>query len=159
MDNSKVCYWCGQRKSLDDFHIKSDAKDGRQKYCKLCRSAISLETNKDPEQKAKRKEQSRRWRINNKEKSREKLQAKRARKKELPTFKVRKKEIIALYAGKCFYCGECKAQELDHVIPTSRGGSHGIGNLVGACQSCNRSKQSKTIMEWRLWKMRLGLHE
>jgi 5-methylcytosine-specific restriction endonuclease McrA len=30
---------------------------------------------------------------------------------------------------------------LDHVVPISQGGSHGLENVVAACRSCNRSKR------------------
>ena len=51
----------------------------------------------------------------------------------------------------CFYCGTNLAGggELDHVMPITRGGAHGIGNIVLACTSCNRSKSHRTVTEWR----------
>jgi 5-methylcytosine-specific restriction endonuclease McrA len=58
-------------------------------------------------------------------------------------------EMTKLRSQNCVYCGEKNSIELDHVIPLSRGGSHSIGNLVAACRTCNASKGSKTIMEWR----------
>jgi 5-methylcytosine-specific restriction endonuclease McrA len=64
------------------------------------------------------------------------------------TFLVTDKEIAALYRLPCFYCGD-KAQHLDHVIPLSRGGTHGIGNLVPACLFCNSSKHDKYVTEWK----------
>lgn len=39
--------------------------------------------------------------------------------------------------------------ELDHVEPLSRGGAHGPDNLTPACLSCNRSKNKRTLNEWR----------
>lgn len=52
-----------------------------------------------------------------------------------------------------FQCVYCDAKggrlECDHITPVSRGGDHEPDNLVTACFSCNRSKGSKTLEEWR----------
>jgi 5-methylcytosine-specific restriction endonuclease McrA len=39
----------------------------------------------------------------------------------------------------CHYCGGV-ANEVDHVIPVSRGGGHRTSNLVAACKACNAKK-------------------
>ena len=49
----------------------------------------------------------------------------------------------------CVYCGADDDLTIDHITPQSRGGGHGIDNLVTACRSCNSSKGSKTITEWK----------
>jgi 5-methylcytosine-specific restriction endonuclease McrA len=155
MNEYKVCHWCGERKTLNDYHIKRNAADGHQKYCKLCRSSLQKQDRDTLEGRAKAAARAQNYSQNNREKLRETLQKRRAKKKSLPTFTVSLKELKQLYSSRCFYCRVSQSQELDHVIPTSRGGSHGIGNLVGACSPCNRSKQDKTIMEWRVWRLRL----
>ena len=50
--------------------------------------------------------------------------------------------------GRCVYCGAKADLTLDHVVPLSRGGTHTLENLVGACFSCNSSKGNKLIEEW-----------
>jgi 5-methylcytosine-specific restriction endonuclease McrA len=56
--------------------------------------------------------------------------------------------------GRCFYCGDNldwqNRQEchLEHLIPLSRGGQHGIDNWAIACQGCNGKKGSKTAQEF-----------
>lgn len=48
---------------------------------------------------------------------------------------------------RCQYCGcEHGAKDLtfDHVIPRSRGGRSGFGNIVAACQACNLKKGNRT---------------
>lgn len=62
--------------------------------------------------------------------------------------KVTKKEIIRLLEQPCLYCG-APSEHIDHIVPLSRGGRHSIGNLTGACASCNLSKGSKFITEWK----------
>lgn len=42
--------------------------------------------------------------------------------------------------GVCHLCGEPGADTLDHVVPLSRGGSNGVGNLRPAHRGCNSRK-------------------
>jgi 5-methylcytosine-specific restriction endonuclease McrA len=84
------------------------------------------------------------------EKNRAKRQRRRALELAASVYLVSRKEITKLYASNCFYCGGAGRIELDHVVPLAQGGQHSIGNLVPACMACNRSKGSKTIMQWRM---------
>jgi 5-methylcytosine-specific restriction endonuclease McrA len=49
---------------------------------------------------------------------------------------------------RCFYCGQQKKLEQDHLIPLSRGGAHDRTNIVPACRSCNSRKRDKTYDEF-----------
>ena len=54
-----------------------------------------------------------------------------------------KRETFRDCGRRCVYCGTALGLDnatLDHVIPTSRGGSHLPGNLVSACPGCNQLK-------------------
>lgn len=57
--------------------------------------------------------------------------------------------------GICYYCGrdfeslDEREVQIDHAIPQSRGGIDDEGNLVVACRSCNRLKNSKTPWEFK----------
>jgi 5-methylcytosine-specific restriction endonuclease McrA len=44
----------------------------------------------------------------------------------------------------CQYCGAA-AENLDHVIPKSRGGTHTWDNVVAACRRCNSRKENRLI--------------
>lgn len=88
------------------------------------------------------------WAQNNKENVRNISLRRRARLASNGIFKVTKKDIVDLLNQGCLYCGG-PAQHVDHIIPVSRGGIHSIGNLTGACASCNLSKGSKFVMEWK----------
>ena len=47
----------------------------------------------------------------------------------------------------CQYCGcklSMKSGTKDHVLPSSRGGSDNLSNLVAACKSCNNKKSDRT---------------
>ncbi len=42
----------------------------------------------------------------------------------------------------CSYCGGV-ADEADHIIPLSKGGSNTVDNLIASCSRCNNSKSNK----------------
>ena len=90
------------------------------------------------------------WVVNNRERHNAKSHRRRALELSVDRYEVTPREMAKMYASNCFYCGAKGKKELDHVVPISRGGQHSIGNLVAACVKCNRSKNSKTIMEWRM---------
>jgi 5-methylcytosine-specific restriction endonuclease McrA len=46
----------------------------------------------------------------------------------------------------CQYCGSA-AENVDHVIPRSRGGAHTWDNVVAACKRCNSRKENKLPQE------------
>ncbi|MDQ3956030.1 MAG: HNH endonuclease [Actinomycetota bacterium] len=44
---------------------------------------------------------------------------------------------------KCQYCGR-PAENVDHVVPKSRGGLHTWDNVVAACRPCNARKENRS---------------
>lgn len=55
-----------------------------------------------------------------------------------------------LQKGVCHYCGakvDPDQLTMDHVVPVSRGGRSTKGNIVPACESCNKSKKHLTPAE------------
>ncbi|WP_312846411.1 RNA-guided endonuclease IscB [Deinococcus rubellus] len=48
---------------------------------------------------------------------------------------------------KCAYCGK-KGEEVEHLVPRSRGGSNRINNLVWSCRKCNEEKDNLTLEEF-----------
>ncbi len=46
----------------------------------------------------------------------------------------------------CQYCGK-RAENIDHVVPKSRGGEHCWDNVVAACRRCNTAKRNRTPIE------------
>lgn len=56
-----------------------------------------------------------------------------------------RRAVFARDAHKCQYCG-AGAENLDHVIPRSRGGQHVWENVVAACQPCN-ARKGDTMLE------------
>ncbi len=43
----------------------------------------------------------------------------------------------------CQYCGR-PAENVDHVVPRSRGGAHAWDNVVAACRPCNARKENRS---------------
>lgn len=46
----------------------------------------------------------------------------------------------------CQYCGRT-AENVDHVVPRSKGGTHTWDNVVAACKRCNSAKEDRTPHE------------
>ena len=46
----------------------------------------------------------------------------------------------------CQYCGRA-AENVDHVIPRSRGGTHTWENVVASCRRCNARKENRSYEE------------
>ena len=47
---------------------------------------------------------------------------------------------------RCQYCGDL-AENIDHVVPRSRGGTHTWDNVVAACRPCNARKEDRLLHE------------
>ena len=56
-------------------------------------------------------------------------------------------ERFALTDG-CAYCGADAKKTVDHVVPYNLHGLNVPSNIVGACLSCNSSKQDKPVEAW-----------
>lgn len=54
-----------------------------------------------------------------------------------------RRAVFARDRNRCQYCG-AEAENLDHVIPRSRGGEHTWENVVAACRPCNARKGDRT---------------
>jgi 5-methylcytosine-specific restriction endonuclease McrA len=61
-----------------------------------------------------------------------------------------RRAVFARDGWTCQYCG-APAENVDHVIPKSRGGRHSWDNVVAACRRCNSKKENRTPEE-------VGLH-
>jgi 5-methylcytosine-specific restriction endonuclease McrA len=57
-----------------------------------------------------------------------------------------RRAVFARDGWRCQYCGAA-AENLDHVIPRSRGGLHEWENVVASCRRCNARKEDRTPQE------------
>jgi 5-methylcytosine-specific restriction endonuclease McrA len=57
-----------------------------------------------------------------------------------------RRAVFARDLSTCQYCG-ASAENLDHVIPRSRGGLHVWENVVASCRKCNARKEDRTPQE------------
>ena len=53
-----------------------------------------------------------------------------------------RRAVFARDEWRCQYCGR-GAENLDHVLPRSRGGEHVWENVVAACRRCNAKKENR----------------
>jgi 5-methylcytosine-specific restriction endonuclease McrA len=165
----KQCHVCKTVKPISEFYTSNGHNDGYQTRCIPCEKVYQkvMRAKYADRQRA----YKRRWRAENRErenaKQREyfaknkeiwtaKASRRRARERNAESFIVSTREWRRMKNGVCVYCGSAENITIDHVIPLSRGGHHGIGNLVPACGSCNFSKNGQTVMEWRMTRIRFG---
>jgi 5-methylcytosine-specific restriction endonuclease McrA len=59
---------------------------------------------------------------------------------------VNRRTVFARDGARCQYCGAA-AENLDHVLPRSRGGEHTWENVVAACRRCNARKEDRLPAE------------
>lgn len=57
-----------------------------------------------------------------------------------------RRAVFARDGHRCQYCGSA-AENIDHVIPRSRGGTHTWDNVVAACRPCNTRKEDRLLNE------------
>ena len=60
-----------------------------------------------------------------------------------------RRAVFARDNHRCQYCGAA-AENIDHVIPRSRGGTHTWDNVVAACRPCNTRKEDRYLHETNL---------
>lgn len=164
--NTKVCRRCSSEKPLDAFHKWNRSPDGHNDWCKDCRKQHHVENRAanaarfskwyaKPENKAKVRSQSERWREENRERHlhhRRIYNAKR-RTRETSANHFTIEEWLDRLEEFNFHCAYCILPkpdlEPDHMVPVSRGGSNGIENIVPACRNCNNSKNDRTLLEFQ----------
>jgi 5-methylcytosine-specific restriction endonuclease McrA len=56
--------------------------------------------------------------------------------------------VKARDSGRCVLCGDF-GFEVDHIVPRSRGGGHGLPNLRLLCISCHKQKSDEEKNAWR----------
>ncbi len=59
---------------------------------------------------------------------------------------ISRRSVFARDNYRCQYCG-ASAENIDHVVPRSRGGTHTWDNVVAACRRCNSAKEDRLLEE------------
>lgn len=57
-----------------------------------------------------------------------------------------RRALFARDEHRCQYCGRA-AENIDHVVPRSRGGQHVWENVVASCRPCNAKKEDRLLSE------------
>lgn len=133
--DDKTCNRCKVSLPRQLFNADKSRWDGLQTKCKGCTRSESAK-----------------WIASNPEKASEARSRRRALLLNADNRQIKDKEIKRLLLEPCLYCG-APSEHIDHIVPLSRGGRHSIGNLTGACKSCNLSKGAKFITEWKRGKI------
>ncbi|HEX2737327.1 MAG TPA: HNH endonuclease [Acidimicrobiia bacterium] len=60
-----------------------------------------------------------------------------------------RRAVFARDAHRCQYCSR-PAENIDHVVPRSRGGEHSWENVVASCRACNARKEDRLLAETEL---------
>ncbi len=59
---------------------------------------------------------------------------------------VTRRSVFVRDGHRCQYCG-AQAENIDHIIPRSRGGTHSWENVVACCRRCNTRKEDRLLEE------------
>jgi 5-methylcytosine-specific restriction endonuclease McrA len=57
-----------------------------------------------------------------------------------------RRAVFARDGHRCQYCNRA-AENIDHVVPRSRGGTHSWDNVVASCRACNARKEDRMLTE------------
>jgi HNH endonuclease len=161
----KLCKHCGQVKEISDFGKLKTSSDGHRSQCLKCRRAAQSKKYAEDvsfrekelarfatlyvRDKPKITKRINKWRSVNPNKLLQITNRRRAVKFNRIIEEFDKADIVAAYNNICVYCGETRSKmHMDHIIPFCRGGHHMVSNIVLACQNCNCSKHTKTLVEW-----------
>ena len=60
-----------------------------------------------------------------------------------------RRAVFARDGHRCQYCDRA-AENIDHVVPRSRGGTHSWDNVVASCRACNSRKEDRLLSEMGL---------
>ncbi len=56
------------------------------------------------------------------------------------------KMVLEEFGYRCAYCSQQKPLAMDHIVPLSKGGRYDLDNIVPACQPCNSSKGTHSLI-------------
>lgn len=150
----KVCAKCKARFKdvAANFYRVGPSRPGQWfAYCKACHNAnLSQRRKANPAIAERARAYSREWYRRNPDRMRALVARRRAREMNAgPGYSdADVRNQYGAQSGRCYWCKESVGDtyHVDHVIPISKGGSHGRENIVIACPPCNMTKKAK--MPW-----------
>ncbi len=148
----KTCSRCKILLSVRDFYPDIRSKDGLYSSCKFCsRQTLKKWRTNNPDYVAipASKEVKQKWIDSHPEKMWIKSAKSRAKRAGCKVFEISEDDVRKLWATPCLACGN-KNVIIEHNVPLSKGGDHGMHNLQSLCTPCNVSKGKFTIDEWKL---------
>jgi len=141
----------GQRKCSDCDVLKEETQfpSRSSSVCKLCNRARVREWRTENPERSRSAAKS--WRDRNPDQMRVQRRRRRSRKAGAQGQHSADdiKRLVHRFHGLCAYCGVEPFNDIEHVVPLSRGGSDYIGNLLPACRTCNSKKHKKLLIEWK----------
>lgn len=145
----RECNDCSQFLPWEKFGKNSRSSTGYHYRCRECTSNRTAVYRTRPGVSARRAEQTAQWKAANKQRCVES----EARRRAATKYDVTQRDLCRLKWRQGNECAICTvipiSYHLDHIIPLSRGGTHGIGNLQWLCPPCNMRKGKKTMTELR----------
>ncbi|MFC4116470.1 HNH endonuclease [Nonomuraea zeae] len=51
--------------------------------------------------------------------------------------------VLSRDGRRCYVCRQLGANEVDHIVPVARGGTHDLTNLAAICASCHLKKSAE----------------
>lgn len=176
---TKFCTRCGQEQPIDQFARARANKDGRAGQCRSCRTELQRQRRaSDPAFAERQRETVRRRRAAGRRAPSERLtpravrsadQVAVARVRRLYGLRVSAARVQAArfgaevndltlsdwyavvrdHSGRCAYCRGDADLWIEHVVPFAKGGNNTKGNVVPACESCNRKKARRSAEQFR----------
>lgn len=146
LESYKRCGICSQLKKLSEFHHRAGSRDGMTPACGECNR---LRVRRYLEGSAKHREQAR-ARAKAAYHRNPQLHRARARthQSNAPPLDIAYAKILAL--DPCAYCGDHEGDTVDHIEPIHYGGSGQASNLTAACEGCNKSKRTTSLLHFLL---------
>lgn len=140
------CYQC-----LRDYDtLKARVRRAREpeKYRASARASMRKWNKANPIEHRRRAKQ---WHIANPDKVAIKARNAKAKRKLVPGIISQSdwKDRLLEFNGYCAYCLQpCDKPEMEHMQAVSRGGTNTIDNVIPSCSPCNRTKHTKSLLEF-----------
>lgn len=146
----KICTACGVDKPLSEYGVDKSVKTGLAIYCKSCNRAKSAAQPVDP---IRKRERERSWCDRNPDHKLDSVNRTRAKRAGVGPGTALRSDVFRRDGWVCGICSspidpalawpDPMSASLDHVMPISRGGDHGMDNCQASHLTCNLRKGAR----------------